>query len=83
MSFTHFHLKLTDWNDGNVKPTMDGVYQRQHHGWTAYARFSNGQWYVGAYDKFDAAKAVKRAPNQRLLWRGLMKPAVTGGKPKP
>lgn len=64
--------KLTPWFSGSVKPSRDGVYERDHISWgLCYSRFYNGSWRFPAATPEQAAEQSSDSGRQREPWRGL------------
>lgn len=68
---------LSDWIDGSVKPTIEGVYERQWPGtpedvW--YFRFDGAVWRCGSTSVWHAYTENDTSTHQALPWRGLRFP---------
>ena len=68
--------QLTDWISGDLKPVRDGVYEREYYhteNSRAFCKFSNGEWYIGAWTIDDANSETDTSEYQNDRWRGLAK----------
>jgi hypothetical protein len=65
--------QLTDWISGDLKPVMDGVYQRNYRGGIHlfFCAFKNGNWYLPTSSINDAWNCVPEYSTLILPWRGL------------
>lgn len=65
--------KLTDWIDWDVKPTIDGVYQRDYAEGAVimFSKFQDGMWHVHSRTAEIAALCTSTSCYQYLPWRGL------------
>jgi hypothetical protein len=65
-------MTLTDWIDGSIKPTVDGVYQRRFpDGGIAFCRFFRGFWCFCASTIEEAAQSIIISGYDLIPWRGL------------
>lgn len=69
-------MKYTDWFPGDVKPVMDGVYQRNFHQntlgkCTIFSLFKNGVWHFGEQTAWMAKNSSAKSEYQAEWWRGL------------
>lgn len=68
--------KLSDWQDGNTKPTEVGVYQRkEHNGGVSYCYWHGDYWNIHCSTK-DEALEDRDHPfeswYQEFQWRGKL-----------
>ena len=68
--------KLSDWQDGNTKPTEVGVYQRKDQWGTVHWSYWHGEfWNTTRFFKYDALRDSNRpfhSVAQSLKWRGKL-----------
>lgn len=70
------NFKLTDWIDGDIKPTLAGVYERSYYNISSVRLFcywDGKKWFGCVYSVESAAKVTLESDFQSLPWRGLAK----------
>jgi len=68
-------LKLSQWNDGKIKPSRAGLYQRRLLCGIKYCWFDK-VWFVWGTDAKDAYHEFRLgavSSNKELQWRGVLK----------
>ena len=67
--------KLSDWQDGNTKPTTVGVYQRKNGDKTMWS-YWHGEFWNAMWTTKEYALSDRRTPfisgNQNRPWRGKL-----------
>ena len=68
--------KLSDWQDGDTKPTAVGVYQREEdNGDVSYCYWHGHYWNINCHSKAEALEDKDhpfRSYHQSFPWRGKL-----------
>ena len=67
--------KLSDWQDGNTKPTEIGVYQRRHYGQLFWSYWHGEFWSILTPSRAQAHRDATRpfrGQYQDVQWRGKL-----------